>query len=92
MLDQLLKQLLFMLRLKRAGTPARFDIHPQQPLIVKVQIPLNRLEMHPVLMRGFFDSHPLTNRQHDALSQVHPIPACPHLFYTLVMTNALFTA
>ena len=67
MLVQLLKQLLFMLRLKRAGTPARFDIHPQQPLITLVQIPLNRLEMHPVFLRGLFDSHPLTNRQHDAL-------------------------
>ena len=54
-------------RMKRAGTPARFDIHSQQPLIVKVQIPLNRLEMHPVLLRGLFDSHLLTNRRHDAL-------------------------
>ena len=89
MLVQLLKQLLFMLRLKRAGTSARFDICPQQPLIVKVQILLSRLEMHPVLLRGLFDSHPLTNRQHDALPQAHPVPACPRSFHTFVMTNAL---
>ena len=89
MLVQLLKQLLFMLRLKRAGTPARFDIHPQQPLIALVQIPLNRLEMHPVLLRGLFDSHPLAYYQHDALPQVHPISACPRSFYILIMTNAL---
>ena len=66
-LVQLLEQLLFMLRLECEWTPSRSGVHLQQPLVVEIQIPLHRLEMHPVLLRGLFDSHSLTYSLNDSL-------------------------